>query len=375
MVEALLIVAASEQDANLYYATRFWAPDPFVFAQIAGRRILVTSDLEVDRARGESSVEEVLSFSKLQAQAKATGASQPGTPEVIGLLLRERQVGRVRVPATFPVALADRLRAKGHLLEVAPEPLFPQRLVKSRQEVEAIRQTQRMTEEAVQSAVALIQQAQIRDGGLWLKGQPLTSELLRKYLHLSLMGADCLARETIVAGGLQACDPHCIGSGPLPANEPIVLDVFPVSLKSRYYADMTRTVVRGNASEKVRRMYEAVRHGQEIAFSRIKAGAEGRQIHEAILRYFEQEGFPTGEIGGRMQGFFHGTGHGVGLEIHEPPRIGAADDTLQAGQVVTVEPGLYYLDAGGVRLEDMVLVTETGCENLTAFPKLLELNS
>jgi len=379
MSEALLIVAASETDANLYYATKFWAPDPFIFTQINGRKILVLSDLELDRAKAEAKVDEVLSLSKLQGQAKRstaapTGLNRPaGLNGVLDLLLKERQVTSLKVPSNFPIGLADRLREKGYTLKVARDPFFPERMIKTKEEVAAIRETQRLTEEAVKSALAVIQQAQIKDGELWLRGQPLTSELIRKFLQVALIGSDCLGRETIVASGLQACDPHCIGSGHLKADEPIVLDVFPVSLKSRYFADMTRTVVRGKASEKVKKMYRAVQEGQEIAFGKLKAGVDGKEVHEAILKYFEQEGFPTGLIDGRMQGFFHGTGHGVGLEIHEPPRVSTVSQILQAGQVVTVEPGLYYRDAGGVRLEDMVLITETGCENLTAFPKLLEL--
>ena len=371
---AVLIVAASEQDANLYYATRFWAPDPFIFAEINGRKILVMSDLELDRAKSEARVDEIISLSKLQEGAKRSGVSQPGMTEILDHLFKERQVTSLQVPGNFPVSLADRLRAKGYTLEVGKGPFFPERMIKTKEEVAAIRETQRLTEEAVKSAVAVIQQAQIKEGDLWLRDRPLTSELIRKLLHVALMGSDCLGRETIVASGVQACDPHCIGSGPLKANQPIVLDVFPVSLKSRYFADMTRTVVRGKASDKVKRMYRAVQEGQEIAFRKLKAGVDGREIHQAILKLFEQEGFPTGMIGGRMQGFFHGTGHGVGLEIHEPPRVSGVSDILQEGQVVTVEPGLYYLDAGGIRLEDMVLITRTGCENLTTFPKFLELS-
>ena len=372
--KAILIIAGSEQDANLYYATKFWAPDPFIFTQINGRKILVMSDLELDRAKSEAQVDEVLSLSKVQERLKRSGLARPGISDILDDLFKERGVRAVRVPGSFPVALADLLRAKGYPLEVGRDPFFPERMIKNQEEVAAIRETQRLTEEAVKSAVTVIQQAEIKNGELWLRGQPLTSELIRKLLHVTLVGSECLARETIVAGGIQACDPHCIGNGPLKANQPIVLDVFPVSLKTRYFADMTRTVIRGKASEKVQRMYRAVQEGQEIAFRKLKAGVDGKEIHDAILKYFEQEKFPTGLMDGRMQGFFHGTGHGVGLEIHEPPRVSSFSDLLRAGEVVTVEPGLYYLDAGGIRLEDMVLITETGCENLTTFPKFLELN-
>ena len=151
------------------------------------------------------------------------------------------------------------------------------------------------------------------------------------------------------------------------------MDVFPQHTTTRYFADITRTVVKGTASDKVRRMFEAVKEGQEIAYRTIKDGADGSAIHNEILRYFESKGFPTGEQGGRMQGFFHGTGHGVGLEIHEPPRISPRPDILKTGMVVTVEPGLYYADAGGMRIEDVVVVTSTGCRRLTEAPIVLEV--
>ncbi len=365
---ALLIVASSEQDANLYYATRFWAPDSFLFVQINGRKILVMSDLEVDRARSESSVDEVLSMSKLQSQARKAGAGSAGTAEVLDLLFKEHGVKQAEVPATFPVALADRLRGMGYTLQIRHDPFFPERMAKTPEEVAAIRETIRLTEEAIQSAIDVIAQSEIRGEELWLRGRPLTSELIRKTLHLMLMGSDCLAKETIVAGGTQACDPHCIGSGPLRAHWPIVLDVFPVSMKTRYYADITRTVVKGKPSEKVKTMHRLVREGQEIGFKMLKPGVNGKEVHQAILAHFDKNGFKTGEVGGRMQGFFHGTGHGLGLEIHEAPRVGGVNDILQEGQVVTVEPGLYYLDAGGIRIEDDVLITPGGCEVLSSFP-------
>ena len=374
MSEALLIVAASEQDANLYYATKFWAPDSFIFAQINGRKILVMSDLEVDRAKAESRVDEVLSLSKLQTEAKKKSASSAGTPEVLDVLFKERGVRAAEVPATFPIALADRLRALGYTLTVRKDPFFPERMIKRKEEIEAIREAIRLTEGAIKSAVDVITQADIQGEELWLRGRPLTSELIRKVLHLALMGSDCLGRETIVAGGTQACDPHCIGSGTLRAHWPIVLDVFPVSMKTRYFADITRTVLKGKPSEKVKTMYRLVREGQEIGFKMLKPGVDGKAVHQAILSHFEKNGFKTGEVNGRMQGFFHGTGHGLGLEIHEAPRVGGVNDILQEGQVVTVEPGLYYLDAGGIRIEDDVLITATGCEVLSSFPRDLELS-
>jgi Xaa-Pro aminopeptidase len=316
----------------------------------------------------------VWSLSELQRRLKEkTGLERPATADVLDWIFKERGITHIRIPSNFPVVLADRLRSKGYTCQVQPDPLFPERTLKRPDEIEAIRETARRTEQALRSIVELLAQAEIRGEELWLNGQPLTSERVRKTLHLTLMGLDCLARETIVAGGTQACNPHAIGCGVLKAHWPIVLDVFPVSLTTRYYADITRTVVRGEPSVKVRRMYKAVLEAQEIAMGMLKAGVDGQTVHQAVLDYFAEAGFPTGQIHGRMQGFFHGTGHGLGLEIHEPPRIGPTPEILQAGQVVTVEPGLYYLDSGGIRIEDDVVITENGCESLTQFPKVLEL--
>jgi len=374
MGTARLIIADSEKNANLYYATRFLAPDAFIFAQMDGQRVLVMSDLELDRAKAQAKVEEVLSFTKLSQQVKQRGVAEPTMMDVVDELLKSRSVDDIEVPADFNVAHADALRKRGYTVVPKPEPFYPERMIKSDQEIARLTETLRITEDALATAIELIRSAEIKpDHSLWLGGKPLTAELLRRAMHLTMMERDCIAQHTIVACGVQAVDPHNEGSGSLKADEPIVMDVFPQHAVSRYFADITRTVVKGKASDKVRRMFDAVKEGQEIAFRMIKDGVDGSTVHKTILNSFEQQGFKTGKKDGRMQGFFHGTGHGVGLEIHEPPRISAKPDILKAGMVVTVEPGLYYLDAGGMRLEDMVVVTTDGCRVLTEAPKVLEV--
>ncbi|MBI1977888.1 MAG: aminopeptidase P family protein [Candidatus Omnitrophica bacterium] len=371
--EVKLIIAASERDSNLYYATQFLAPDPFIFAEIRGRKILVMNELELDRARTQARAHEVIPTSKIVRKLRDRGVKPITTTEIIHFLLKERGTHRLLVPADFPIEYADGLRAKGYHIRFKQDPFFEERLIKHKKEVEAICKTQRQTERAVREAIRILKKAKIKGRCLIYKGKKLTSEYIKQVINVSLMKSGCIAAHTIIACGKQGVDPHNQGQGLLHAHESIIMDVFPHSSHTRYFADMTRTVVRGKASDKLKRMHRAVREGQEIAFSRIRDGADGGKIHEAIFRHFERLGFKTGEIGGRMQGFFHGTGHGVGLDIHEPPRISRGRDILRAGQVVTVEPGLYYLDAGGIRIEDMVLVTKTGCKNLTKFPKILEL--
>ena len=372
---ATLMIAASETDSNLYYATRFIAPDPFIFLEIKGERILVMSDLEVDRARSQSTVERVLSYSDLERRAKSEGVAEPGTIDVVHLVLRDAGMTEITVPGNFPYIHAKRLQDLGYRLEARKDPFFERRVVKTPDEVACIEASQRATEEAVAAAHAVLRSAIARDGVLWLDGETLTSERIKKVINVKLMERDCVAQHTIVAGGEQACDPHNEGSGPLPVDRSIIFDVFPRHAGSRYFADMSRTVVRGRPSDELRKLYRTVKDAQEEAICQVRDGADGGKIHRGICERFEAAGYKTGLVNGRMQGYFHGTGHGVGLDIHEAPRISRNGSTLHEGHIVTVEPGLYYPGLGAVRIEDMVLVTKDGCRNLTNFPKIFELDS
>ncbi len=374
MTTAKLIIADSEKNANLYYATQFLAPDPFILLHLDGRKVLLMSDLELDRAKSQAKVTEVLSYTKVAQQAKQRLGTDPTYLDVVDQLLKTYAVTTLEVPVDFGLIYADGLRKRGYTLEPKPDPFYPERMIKSEREIGLLIQSLRTTEDALASAVELIHNSEIHpSGALWLGGKPLTVEMIRKVLHLMMMERECVGQHTIVAPGVQAVDPHNEGSGPLRANEPIVMDVFPQHAQTRYFADITRTVVKGKASPKVRKMFDAVKEGQEIAYRMIKDGVDGSAVHHAILTYFESLGFATGEQDGRMQGFFHGTGHGVGLEIHEPPRVSPRADILKTGMVVTVEPGLYYADCGGIRIEDMVVVTKDGCRLLTEAPKILEV--
>jgi Xaa-Pro aminopeptidase len=370
---ATLFIAASEHDSNLYYATRFMAPDPFIYLEIKGERLMVMSDLEMDRARAQASVDRVLSYSEIEQKAKKQGIKDPTAVDIVHVVLKESKIRRLSVPANFPVIHAARLQERGYSLKPKRDPFYEQRVVKTAEEVRHIEDAQRATEEAVAAAHALLRRAEIKDEQLWLDGEVVTSERIKKFVNVKLMERDCIAQHTIVAGGEQACDPHNEGSGPLPAHRSIIFDVFPRSATSRYFADMSRTVIRGKVSQELKRLYGAVKDAQEDAIDKIKDGVDGMKIHQGICARFEKAGYKTGLVNGRMQGYFHGTGHGVGLDIHEAPRISRTGSLLQEGHVVTVEPGLYYPGLGAVRIEDMVLVTKDGCRNLTNFPKIFEL--
>lgn len=369
------MVAASEGDANMLYATSFFAPDPFIFFQHRGRKYLVMSDLEIDRAKKQAEVDRVLSLSLFQSELRKNGKANPTTVDVLERALKEKGIRFLAVPANFPTLLSDELRARRFRLAVRRDPFFPEREKKRAEEIRKIADSLRAAELGLDAGIKALKKARIgRDRYLYLNGGRLTSEALKTIVNTTIMAQGWLPSHTIIASGDQCCDPHNEGSGPIRAHSSIIFDIFPRSQKTGYFGDLSRTVVRGRASERLKEAYVTVQAGQQVAFKMIRDGVEGKKVHEKILALFEQRGFHTGQVKGRMEGFFHGTGHGLGLDIHEPPRIAGTDSTLRAGHVVTVEPGLYYPGMGGVRLEDVVVVGKSGNRNLTRYPKFLEIN-
>jgi len=332
-----LLYAASEHDADILYATGFFAPDAFLCLIAGSRTILVMSDLEMDRAKRESKATHVWSWTQMAKRA-VKGPGPARVEHVIAACLMRLGVKSAEVPGTFPLGLARKLEGLKIRLRVAPEPFLPEREIKTRDEV-----------------------------------TKFTSEDLRGVIDSTILKLGGIPMRTICAGGDQAVDPHEIGHGPLRAHLPVVMDIFPRSQSTGYFGDLTRTVVRGRASEKLKEVYALVEEGTRLGHRSIHDGADGRKIHEDILALFDSRGFRTGMKDGRMQGFFHGTGHGLGLDIHEPPSISRRGSILRAGHVVTVEPGLYYLGLGGVRIEDVALVTMSGSRCLTRVPKFLEI--
>ena len=373
--ENLLLVAASEHDANMLYATGMFVPDPFIYLRAGGRAYIVMSDLEIDRARKQAPHCRVLSLSHYQRKLRRAGVERPGFAEVIAAVLHERGVREVVVPEEFPFGLARDLQRRKIRARARRGSFFPEREQKSAVEISKLVEALRMAEAGMAAAKRVLWATKTGKGRqLIYRAAPLTSERLRAAIDTAIIQAGGLASHTIVAGGEQGCDPHEPGHGPLRAHEPIILDIFPRSQQTGYFGDFTRTVVRGRASEAVRRLYATVEAGQNVALKMIRPGVPTAAVHQAVVEFFEQQGYKTGKRNGRMQGFFHGTGHGLGLEIHEAPRMGLnSAGELKAGQVVTVEPGLYYPGLGGVRLEDVAVLSPTGCEDVTKFEKMLEI--
>lgn len=373
--ENLLMFADSEHDANMLYAVGLFVPDPFVCLRLKGKSCLLLSDLELDRARNQAPHCRILSLSRFERKLERRNVKTPTLAKIVREILREHGVKKLFVPMSFPHGLAQQLRHLGVKLKLKQGSFFPERERKSAPEVKKISAALMMAEVGMAEGMQALKNSKIGKGArLFYHGVPLTSEKLRAIIDIAILQAGGIACHTIVAGGRQACDPHETGYGPLHANEPIILDIFPRSQKTGYFGDITRTVVRGRAGEAVRRLYHTVAQGLDLAFGKMRPGSPGVEIHNTVLEFFTKAGYPTHRKNGRMEGFFHGTGHGLGLDIHEPPRVSATTkDVLQPDNVVTVEPGLYYPCLGGVRLEDVALVTKSTPRNLTKFEKTLEV--
>jgi Xaa-Pro aminopeptidase len=359
-----LLVAASEASADILYATRFFAPDPFIYVRVKNRTFGIFSDLEVDRARAEAQVDEVLSMSSLSRPLAEKLRREPTPAELIHAFLASKRVRKVAVNGEFPFSLGRALEDLGLRLTAIDGLFWPEREYKSAEELRAIGRALRITEAGIARAFEVLRTSRIGRGHrLYWARKTLTSEILRFEIDAAVLRAGGTPANTIVAGGSQACDPHERGHGPLRAHEMIIIDVFPRDMRSGYYGDLTRTVVKGRPTEAARRMWHAVREGQQRALRGIKPGVHGGKIHDQVKAFFTEKGFPTEIRNGRWTGFFHGTGHGLGLDLHETPRF--ARTTFKPGQVLTVEPGLYDPAIGGARIEDVITVTATGCRKLS----------
>ena len=375
----LLVIGAPEHDAYAYHLSGFLAPDDVICLRVAGKTYLAVSSLEYGRAKKAAPVDELLSYEELEIPKLARelkGGAKAYAQAIRTLLERLGAADTpLSVPPTLAVAYADALRDRGLTLSPDGKLFEGLRRAKTPEEVAHVEKAQRAVEEACEHAVGILREAEVDgDGALLWRGEALTSETLRSEINVELLRRNCLGDGTIAAGGSQAADPHERGSGPLKAGEAIILDIFPMDLSNRYYADMTRTFVKGEPGEELRRMYDAVLESQEVALDMIGPGVDGKDVHEKVSQVLHDAGYKT-QVHDREEGkpltvgFFHGTGHGVGLEIHEAPRLGVTSQKLIPGDIVSVEPGLYYPEIGGVRIEDLVLVTEDGSRNLTHFPK------
>ena len=365
---AILLYADSERSADMLYLGRIQVPDAFVAFVARGKKYAVLGALELGRARKESAFDKVLQLETyLQRARKRWPDRKPGPAEVVALVAAEFRVKNFYIPDDFPAGLATRISQLGVGLTIVTDAIFPEREVKTRTEIAAIREGNRCSAAGLDAAERLLRASKVKGRQLLHEGKPLTSERLRRTIEVACLEAGGISHGTIAAGGDQACDPHCVGHGPLRANELIVVDVFPRVQTTGYHGDMTRTFLRGRASDAQRALVEAVRAAQFGAMQSIRAGVNGRDIHRGVIAEFEQRGYATRHTAKGSVGFFHGTGHGLGLAVHELPRMSTVDHTLLKDSVVTVEPGLYYPGLGGCRIEDVVQITARGVKQLSDF--------
>jgi Xaa-Pro aminopeptidase len=371
-VSDVLIYADSMSNASMRHEVPVPIPDPFLYVERSGVRHAVVHSFEVSRLEPLGIVVhplEEFGFDELMAQGLPR---HEVITQTIENAVAQLGVEDALVPPTFPLGLADRLRAKGVELNPDRELFAQRRRVKNQTELEGIRRAQRGTEAAIAAARELLRSAEVADGSLTLDGEPLSSERIKARIIEVFNEHNLVSDEMIVAHGGQAASGHDMGSGPIAPGEAVVIDLFPRDRETGCYADMTRTFVVGEVPDELaeyhRLVYEALRRSMEA----VKAGAEGREVYVLVCDVFHEAGYPTqlskqpGEV--LLNGFFHGLGHGVGLEVHEPPSLSRDPSQLVAGDVITLEPGLYREGFGGVRLEDLVLVTDDGAENLTNFP-------
>jgi len=382
--EALLLYSDSFRDANIYYLTKFLAPDPFIFLKrVDADPILVVSQMEYSRAQKQSIIKTVKSYVDYNYLQVVKTAKEPqlGAMKFIAKVA-EKELGmgtKICVPPDFPVKAADVLREEGLTINPMFGVVEKARETKDIQEVEEIRAVQEVTEKATTEAIELIANADIGvNKTLLVNGEPLTVGRLKSFFGHRLLDNGCLIEEDIiVACGPKTSDPHYVGEpeDELKADQPIILDIYPRSIQKRYWTDMTRTIVKGRASDKLKKMFKTVSEAKNASLDAIQAGALGSHVYDVCCDVLEKAGYETTRGGKKItKGMPHSLGHGVGLQIHESPRMSELyTSPLKAHSIVTVEPGLYDPDIGGVRLEDIIEVTKSGYNNLTRMETQLEI--
>jgi Xaa-Pro aminopeptidase len=353
-------------------------PDAFLYAEKGDRRVAVLHSLEIPRVREDAPEIEILPLERLGADELFSKGLQGWevTLELTVRACRELGIESASVPESFPVGHADHLRANGISLQVERDLFENRRRAKTETELKGIRNAQKACEAALDASRELLRRAQPNGAGLEVDGEPLTCERIKRVIEDVFADHDVEGSDMIVAHGPQTAVGHNQGSGQIAANEPIVFDLFPRDKTTGCYADMTRTYVVGEPPAELREWHRLVKEALDTSTAGVKPGVNGRSLFEEVCDIFQDAGYKTqlnkdpGEV--LEEGFFHSLGHGVGLEVHELPSMGRIGHDLIPGDVVTVEPGLYRPGFGGLRLEDLVLVTEDGHEVLTKYPYDLE---
>ncbi len=369
---AQLLFASTHHSSDIYYLCKLSVPDPFIALKLNGKTYAVFNALEYSRAQKEAQVDHILSLEELSQEAKKKFpqlvSKVSHTALLVHHLTQKLRIKKLAVPTDFPAGLAFELQSLDHRIAAQPNPFLPERVIKSDLELKYIREGNKASAAGIAAAERILRESVIKGKKLFYKGTVLTSEILRTAINIACLEAGAVSSDTIAAGGIQACDPHCIGSGPLYANELIIVDVFPKMIKNHYNGDMTRTFLKGKPNEAQKKLVATVQKAQKAAFAQLKEGVTGNQVHQTVVDFFEAHGYTTAKKNNVYTGFFHGTGHGLGLDVHELPRVGSTGhEPFKSGMVITIEPGLYYPEIGGVRIEDVASIEKDGYKKLSSY--------
>jgi len=375
---ATLLAGSPAENMNLYRKIRFVAVDQAAVIDVPGTNgalatTLIIRDIELARARKQARADSFACPADFAPEGGLSGDRETATAQSVAEFLRRSSIESVVADRSLPFIFAHFIHEAGIRIGCDPELGVIERRTKDAKEIEHLRESQRLTEEAIRMACELIANADASaDGTLHVNGQLLTSERVRSAVDLFLAERGYQAQPSIIAGGADGADCHNIGSGPLRTGEPVIVDIFPRNRDTFYYGDCTRTVVHGAISPELTGMRDAVAAAKAAAIAAVRPGVTGESVHEVTAHTLREHGYEVGrpaEIGEDACAMVHGTGHGVGLEVHEPPLLDRLGPELVVGDVLTIEPGLYRKPLGGVRLEDMIVVTENGCENFNALPE------
>lgn len=359
---------ADTNDRDMFYFVHEHIADPFFFVETERGRFVLLNVLEINAFKEKQKGDiEAVPIEPLISEARALSKDGTTSEKFAFLVFKKYALlGRpVQVSKHFPLDIADYLRAQGAQLTVT-DLFLSERLKKTTREIEYIKESVRITCKAFERIENILRASVIKGPHLIFREKILTSEYLKEEVELLLFKQGMENPDgLIISSGVQASMPHHTGSGPIFANQSIVCDIFPRNRENGYFADVSRSFVKGPPSEKVAKMYDAVRDAQDAAYAVVGSGIAAKAVHEAAAKIIRERGFDVGE-----KGFIHGLGHGVGLDVHEAPHLSAtSQDTLEPGMVITIEPGLYYPEHGGVRLEDMIVITDKGYQNLTKYPR------
>ncbi|MFW6169100.1 MAG: M24 family metallopeptidase [Planctomycetota bacterium] len=377
---ATIMAGVPASNMVLYHRIRFAVGDPAVLIELprehGNTSVLILRDIEMDRARKHARAEQIACPADFAPQSGLSGDRETATAQAAAECLKQAGITQVDSDRTLPLIYAHVLHQAGIGVHCDVDRGVASRRAKDEAEIEHLREAQRITEGAMEMACGLIACAEAdRAGLLYHESAPLTSERVRVAIDVWLLERGYTSPGAIVAGGSQGADCHNAGSGPLRTGEPVIVDIFPQNRQTLYNGDCTRTVVHGDVPDQVRDMRRAVAAAKAAAIGAVRAGITGQQVHGVTTGVIEQHGYSIGLPGKDAPentcGMVHGTGHGVGLEVHEPPLLDTGGPELVAGDAVTVEPGVYSKAIGGVRLEDLVIVASEGCINLNHLPEEL----